>query len=152
MIKHCVAILLVSVLFVSCTKNTVSKIPHITLEEFYPGDSMKVNIDTTYVLFKFTDGDGDIGSSDNASVIHLKDSRYDTGYAILPFPDIDQSIEDPKKGLTGECQFFPYPQPVPRLDSLHFANGDTLTFEFYITDRAHNESNHIVTKRLIIKP
>ncbi len=139
-------------LFSACQKNTVSKIPHISLVAFIPSDSMIVNIDTAFVDFKFTDGDGDIGSSDDASVIHIKDSRYDTGYAIYKFPNIDQSIEDPKKGLVGEVWFIPDPPPVPRDDSNHTLHGDTLTYEFYITDRAHNESNHIITHPLIIRP
>lgn len=113
---------------------------------------MKVNIDTTYLYFGLQDGDADLGN-DDASQIFLKDSRFDSlGFIKTPFPIIDKSIEDPTKGLEGTCLFFPFPQPTPRLDSVHFNTGDTLHYEFYITDRAGHESNHITTHDLIIRP
>jgi hypothetical protein len=145
-------LLILLIAFSACQKNTVSKIPHISLTAFAPSDSMKVNIDTAYLLFTLTDGDGDLGN-DTVSVIHWKDSRFDTmGFIKTDFPYIDPSIEDPKKGLEGTCLFFPVPQPVPRLDSVHMAQGDTFFYEFYITDRAGNESNHIITHPLIVRP
>jgi len=113
---------------------------------------MKANFDTCFFEFGITDGDGDIGN-DTTSMIYLKDSRYDTaGFVAIPFPQIDQSIEDPKKGLQATCWFYPYPLPTPRPDSLHSTLGDTLTYEFYIKDRAGHESNHITTHPLIIRP
>jgi len=113
---------------------------------------MHANIDTTYIEFSLVDGDADIGN-DTVSVIHIKDSRYDTaGFVKMAFPNIDGSVEDPKKGLEGKCVVFPFPQPVPRLDSVHLISGDTLTYEFYITDRANHESNHITTHQLIVRP
>ena len=128
----------------------VSKIPHISLVGFLPADSMLANIDTVLLEFKFTDGDGDIGN-DTISVIHVKDIRTDsTGIAKFSFPDIDGSIEDPKKGLTGVCVFSPG-MPHPRFDSVHMLNGDTLYYEVYITDRANNESNHIITNKFRVK-
>jgi hypothetical protein len=150
-LRHLVPLLFIALLLGSCSSNNVSKIPHISLIAFVP-DSMVVNIDTTFIEFSLTDGDGDIGNSPT-SQIWLKDSRFDSaGFVATPFPAIDQSIEDPKKGLQGTCLFYPLPQPVPRLDSNHFNNGDTLTYEFYITDRANNSSNHIITHPLIIRP
>ena len=150
-------ILLVSVFFLACDKNTVSKIPHIGLIAFQPNDSMTVTVDTAIIEFSIVDGDGDIGyanpSPGDTSEIYFKDSRFDSlGYVANPFPAIDVTIEDPKKGLQGTCIFYPIPQPVPRGDSLHTATGDTLFYEFYIVDRAKHQSNHIVTHSFIVRP
>ena len=145
--------------FSACQKtNDVSKIPHIGLIAFLPLDSMIANIDTCSLQFSLIDGDGDIGyanpgGADTVSQIYMKDSRFDSaGFQPTPFPAIDVTIEDPKKGLQGTCLFFPFPQPIPRPDSLHTATGDTLTYELYIKDRAGHESNHIITGRYIIRP
>lgn len=138
-------------LVTGCEKSDVSKIPQISLIAFYPTDSMRVNVDTVYLAFNITDGDGDIGN-DTTSVIYLKDNRFeDQGFVKTPFPQIDPSIQDPTKGLQATCIFFPEPKPTPRLDSVHMATGDTFHYEFYIKDRAGNESNHIVTNKMIIR-
>ena len=148
--RYCLALLLGTVVFASCEKNSVSKIPHITLVGFAPRDSMKANIDTAFIVFKFTDGDANIGN-DTTSVIHVRDSRDSSNtFVKYVFPDIDGSIEDPKKGLSGECVFFPDP-PTPRSDTLHQKYGDTLFYEFYITDRENNASNHITTHAIIVR-
>jgi len=148
--KHLLFLLVGAVLLASCEKNSVSKIPNISLVALMPIDSMRVNVDTPYIVFKFTDGDADI-ANDNNSAIYNKDSRYeDSGYKKYEFPKIDESILDPKKGIAGECLFIIYPFPTHR-DSLHAVLGDTVSYEFYITDKALNESNHIVTNRLLLK-
>jgi hypothetical protein len=149
--RYLALLLFASIFFASCDKSSVSKIPHIALIAFFPSDSIiKVNVDTTYIEFSLTDGDGDIGN-DTVSVIHLQDSRFiSSGYSKALFPAIDATIEDPKKGLQGTCIFYPLPQPVPRSDSAHTL-ADTLWYELYITDRANHESNHITTHSLIIR-
>jgi hypothetical protein len=148
----CVSCLLFVLLaFAACNKdNQVSKIPHISLIQLVPNDSMIVNIDTCYIVFNLTDGDGDLGN-DSVSGIYLRDSRF-PGFGYNPFPQIDPAIEDPKKGLSGSCILVPVPQPAPRTDSLHMATGDTLYYEFYIKDRAGDTSNHIITHTLIVRP
>ena len=147
----CIALLLfLCIAFSSCEKNTTPNIPQISLLAFFPYDSMWVNVDTSYFIFGLEDGDGDIGN-DTTSVIYLKDSRYESaGFVKTPFPAIDPTIEDPKKGLKGTCTFYPVPQPVPRDDTFHM-HHDTLSYELYIKDRAGHESNHIKTNSFIIK-
>ena len=145
-------LLFLAIAFSECNKNSLSNIPHISLIAFVPADSMIVNIDTCGIKFALTDGDADIGN-DTVSVIHLKDSRFESaGFIKTPFPAIDVTIEDPKKGLQGTCIFFPIPQPAPRTDSIHTLLGDTLSYELYITDRAGHESNHIITHSFIVRP
>ena len=146
-------IFLVSLFFSACQKNSVSKIPQISLIGFYPADSMRVNLDTCYIYFSLTDGDGDIGNS-STSVIYYRDSRYASdSFLTASFPAIDPTIENPIYGLQGTCIFIPEPQPVPRPDSVHTATQrDTLSYELYITDRAGHKSNHIFTHQLYITP
>jgi hypothetical protein len=146
-----VLVSLVSLFWVSCQKNTVSKIPFIDLIAFGPDSSIRVNLDTPFIQFHLVDGDADIGVDDNTSAIFLLDSRFDSAYMKIPFPAIDGSIEDPKKGLEGKCTFFPDPLPVPRDDSLHNVTGDTLYYRIFITDRAGHHSDTITTHSLIIK-
>ena len=154
-----ICLLLALITFAACDKNTVSKIPHISLTAFGPdsfylsamgGDSI------AYMQFSFIDGDGDIGVDSSRSAIFIKDSRYDTaGFIKHPFPaSIDASIENPRNGLTGSVLYlFTDDQALTaRPDTLHQKTGDTASFEVYITDRARNESNHFTTRPIIMRP
>ena len=146
-------IIFTAFLFTSCEKNTTSKIPYISLLAFQPDTAMKVNVDTCFFYFSLVDGDADIaGPGDTVSQIYLVDSRDTNTILKTPFPDVDVSIEDPKKGLEGKCLFFPLPQPVPRSDSLHTATGDTLYYSLYIKDRAGHKSNVVTTPVFYIRP
>lgn len=141
------------VVFASCEKNTMSKIPQISLKHAGP-DSMYANVDTAYIVFGFADGDADLGNDANTSAVYVKDKRFDSaGFIKYDFPDIDPNIEDPKKGITGTGYVILMSPPVvPRSDTLHMTFGDTTSFEMYITDRAGNESNHITTNQIIVRP
>jgi hypothetical protein len=151
--RYIALVLFISLLLPSCEKNTVSKIPQISLITFYPLDSMRVNIDTSFIYFSLIDGDADIGNSDSVSGIFLKDSRDSGGFMRFPFPFISPpEIEDPKKGLEGKCLLYPVPQPVPRSDSIHVATGDTLYYQLYITDRAGHHSDTITTNTFFVRP
>jgi len=149
-IRPVLLLFLGAILLAACEKSNLPKVPSIGL--LYAGpDSMKVNVDDYVIQFSIVDGDADIGDNQE-SVIYLKDSRFDTGFARCQFPPIDPEALDPDKGLEGQCFFIPFPGPEPRLDSLHMATGDTLTYEFYIKDNAGNESNHLETGRIIVRP
>ncbi len=157
--KRCWAILfLVPILIVSCQKNTVSKIPKISLAGFQ-GDSVVAGspYDTVTMLIHFIDGDADEGVDPNNTKgyydIYLKDSRYDTGYVGYFFPTIDKGVENSSKGLEGTIIFQQLAALLsPRPDSIHSKFGDTLNYEIYIADRARNTSNHITTPNFIIRP
>ncbi len=104
--------------------------------------------------FSFTDGDADLGNDPTGSQkdIYIKDARYDTFTGYF-FPSIDRSIENPKKGMQGTCDFFFTPDILKsRTDTNHVLNGDTTHFEFYIVDRAGHQSNHQVTRTIIMRP
>lgn len=148
--RNVVALLLGALLGLSsCEKNTVSKVPNISLIGFGPSTTLRVNVDSPVIAFNFTDGDADLATG-NTSAVYLKDSRFDTGYLRYDFPSIDASILNPKNGVNGQGYLYPN-APVPRFDSVHIVNGDTLVYEMYITDNAGNKSNHIVTPQIIVK-
>ena len=157
-IRYAAFIVLV-VIFSACQKNTVSKIPSISLLHFGP-DSIRVNIDTPLLIFHLIDGNADLGNDPNATAppvkydIYIKDFRYDTGFVGYFFPAIDKTIEVPKKGIEGTCyfEFIGVSGITPRADSLHTATGDTTHFEVYIMDRAGDTSNHIITPSIIVRP
>lgn len=140
------------VLFASCEKNTMSKIPQISLKYAGP-DSMRANVDTAFIVFNFTDGDADL-SGDTSSAVFIMDKRFESdGYIRYDFPEIDPNILDPKKGVTGTGYVILMSPPVvPRTDTVHMTFGDTTSFEMYITDRAGNQSNHITTGQIIVRP
>ncbi len=133
----------------SCSKNTMSKIPSISGLKLYPADSFIIGVDTAIMKFDFADGDADI-ANDPKSMVYVKDSRYDTGFQAYEFPSITSTIEDPNKGLIGTVYLLPI-QPTPR-DSVHYHKGDTLTYEVYITDRAGNQSNHLISAPFYLRP
>ncbi len=157
-IRYVFYLSLIAVAVFSCQKSSdVSKIPQIGLIYFgstQGADSIIQNIDTGLLQFSIVDGDADLGNSATGTQkdIYIKDSRYDTGYVGYFFPTIDQSIEDPKKGIQGICTFVFTPDMLSmRYDSLHKA-GDTVSLELYIVDRAGHQSNHIVTGKIYIRP
>lgn len=139
----------------SCQKNTVSNVPYISLKYFGP-NIFKISTDTLLMEFAFTDGDADLGNDTNKAKydIYIKDFRFDTGFVGYYFPEINKTIEDPKKGISGLCLFIFYSPNILNLrpDSNHVKFGDTTRFEFYIKDRAGNTSNHINTPVIIMKP
>lgn len=140
--------------FASCSKNSSSKIPHITLKYFGPVDASQPVVsmkDTAILIFSLVDGDADIGRS-NTDDLYVKDLRFPTS-APQPnaFPEILPAIKDPAKGLEAECQFM-FPNPlVPRSDSAHMYH-DTVSFEVYVLDEAGNKSNSIITNPIVITP
>ncbi|MDR3679416.1 MAG: hypothetical protein P4L41_05575 [Flavipsychrobacter sp.] len=156
--RYCILLTMIpALIFASCTKNTLSKIPQISLAGFIGDSLIAGSADTVSIYISFTDGDADLGVNPNNTQgyydIYLKDSRYDTGYVGYFFPTIDPSAEVSSKGLSGTILF---QQPAALLhtrpDSLHMKYGDTLNYEIYIEDRARHQSNHITTPTFIIRP
>lgn len=142
--------------FSSCkNNNSMSNIPSISLISMTP-DSIKqgASEDTVYIKFGLEDGDADLGHdvSSTDKDIYIRDNHTDsfTGYN---FPEIAQGILDPSKGITGACTFKMLGALIyVRQDSIHLLNGDTVSYELYIKDKAGNNSNHITTPNLYIRP
>ncbi len=154
MIRYIALCLILVAGFASCKKNTLPNTPKITLAFMTPDSIRQGSLeDTVYIQFELQDGDADLGNDINTQNydIYLRDMRADTFVGYF-FPEIQEDIKDPKKGLQGTCQFAIYGTlTYTRDDSLHMATGDTTQFELYIKDRAGNESNHINTGNLYIK-
>ena len=152
-----VCILFALLTFSACEKNTVSKIPTIGFIEMGPA-LVRVNTDTCYVKFSMADGDADLGQQSGGGTgfdIYIKDFKNESaGFHGYYFPaDIDASIEDPKKGITGTCifEFLPFMSELtPRTDTMH-KKFDTTHFAIFIMDRAGNRSDTIMTPDVIIK-
>jgi hypothetical protein len=145
--RHLLIALAIVAGFASCTKNNVSKIPHIALKSFGPQQIR--TIDTAVLTFSLVDGDADLGADDGKDIF-VKDRRFESiGFVPYTFPAIVDDIKDPKKGLEGEC-IFAFPALIyPRTDTAH-AHSDTTSFEVYIVDRAGNKSNIITTPDIIV--
>ena len=95
-------------------------------------------LDTLYITFAFTDGDGDLGGGDSSNVF-LRDSRLGNAgesYFVDDIPDAGVT-----NGISGEMtvmipEIFCFPNSQPR---------DTLIYTIQIIDRAGNLSNEIQT-------
>ena len=137
----------------ACHRNTLSKIPKIAFISMNP-DSVKAgnSADTVFIVFHLQDGDADLGNDQNGTNydIYMIDSRTDSTQGYF-FPSIDKAVENPQYGLVGYCTFkMQAAFLVPRPD--HMLTGDTVHYEIYIKDRAQNESNHIITPDIYIRP
>jgi hypothetical protein len=140
-----------------CKKGSqASDVPAISLVSVFP-DSLRSGAfqDTVTIRFSLLDGDADLGVEQNQNQkydIYIKDARVDTFTGYF-FPEIAEFIKNPKKGIQGTCTYlvlgsFTY----TREDSIHANFGDTTQFELYIKDVAGNESNHITTGPVYIRP
>jgi len=144
----------------SCKKDKGKQFPPEPQIYYQSTTPDKVNVrDTasmTTVVFRFTDGDGDIGQSTSDTVysIFIRDSRdttsSDSTYAF-PFPYIASEIR-PNGGLEGLVSLNIGRQYYRVWDSLHTALlKDTMTWSIYIKDEAGNKSNVITTDTIYVQ-
>ncbi len=118
-------------------------------------DTVQQESMTTF-RFKFTDGDGDIGSDQTPNVF-LKDLRQPNA---LPEPFVMPMLPEEGSGNGVEGVATIHYQATRCI----YANGttglsnwqegfkriDTVVFELYIVDRAGHESNHVKTDTLFL--
>jgi hypothetical protein len=124
----------------------MTNVPQIGFYVMNP-EVVRINRDTCILIFNFNDGDADV----TKGAIYIRDLRFDTAEPVIyNFPaDIDESMLDPKKGVTGKCTILLTPDKVsPRLDSVHLKFGDTTSFEVYVKDAKNNKSNSFITPSL----
>lgn len=129
-----------SIEFISLTKNSM-------LQSSFQLDSLWIN-------FSFTDGDGDLGDLDSFNVF-LKDNRdgfIASKYTIPVIPE-----EASGNGIKGDISLLLY------TTCCYYSNGfppcepnlaeptDTLTYDIYIKDRAGNLSNIITTDPIYLQ-
>ena len=139
---------------VGCKSTTHSPVPHIDQQTIAP-DSIHAGFyeDTVHLYFHFTDGDADLGTTDGKYVFIKR--NVDTQQAVFAIPQISSALRDPVYGMEGTAIInlpAAYPILYPREDSFHLKHGDTVTLEFFIKDQAGNESNHLTTLPIIVRP
>lgn len=106
-----------------------------------PEDSNR-DLDTLYIKFSFTDGDGDLGTdSINVFVTDRRTGNADEVYSIGQIPEAGAT-----NGISGEImvmipEVFCFPNSEPR---------DTLVYDIQIFDKAGNASNIIETTPIIL--
>lgn len=95
------------------------------------------------LLFSYKDGDGDLGEADpDAYTLWVKDSRLNEadGYHIPPLAPLDAEVP-----IQGELEVALTP-----LFLLGSSGQEVMTYTFYITDRAGNKSNELVTSSITV--
>ncbi len=139
--------------FASCSK-AVKKdpVPFIVYTGLTPNKVASGSAkDTVSIKFTLTDGDGDLSNGSTEDVF-LKDSRSTTGEEIkLTMPVIPTDVVKTDEGIHAFVTVRVYAALflVLRPDR---PNGDTLTYEVYVKDRAGNKSNVIQTQPIYIQP
>ena len=135
---------------VSCQKKTSTNVPQITFTQLTPDTTQEGSpYDTVSIKFNITDNIANLASG----YIFIKDSRFDTGYAMDILPSVSVSGVDPSESVHALCTYYMLSANIlVRPDSVHLKNGDTLHYEVYITDQSGQASNHIITPDLYIKP
>lgn len=111
------------------------------------------NVDSIFLQFSFTDGDGDIGSEDFN--VFLRDQRTGSIYDPFIIPEIP--VLGSSKGVSGDvtlrvyttCCIFPDPN-IQVCESPEQYPTDTLVLDIQLFDRAMNGSNIITTEPIII--
>lgn len=112
------------------------------------------NNDSLLLTFAFTDGDGDIGREDSASLF-LTDLRSGFGEPTFKLPFVPESGAG--NGISGEayiaiyttCCY--YPDGSPPCQPNPDYPTDTLEYEFYIVDRAGHKSNVARTGPIVLQ-
>lgn len=149
--------LLCAAALAGCNKDDspLSTTPSIAFESLDPRTVKAASSeDTLFLTFRFSDGDADLGVGLDASGqydVFLTDSRDSVVNQYL-FPEIDDALRDPAKGMTGTATIIIQAALLRPRDSLHAALGDTLQYEVYVKDRAGNESNRFMTPEIFLTP
>lgn len=146
-----ILILLLGTGFYSCKKKSkYSNVPEITFTSFE-----KFGADSAHLTLYFTDGDGDIGVTQAEDTVFNFFTIYyqkKNGVFQIKQPKIPLNFRIPilnsskkSKSLEGDIVItFLNPYYFPTLTS------DTIKYEFYLKDRANNESNHEFSSEIIV--
>ncbi len=111
--------------------------------------------DSIVMTISFTDGDGDLGSTDDSLDVFVTDTRLDAAPLTYKLPFVP--LQGTGNGISGDisitlpttCCIFPNNIPPP-CNTLATFPQDTVVYEVYIKDRAGNESNRVLTDDIIL--
>lgn len=133
----------IAVAALSCKKEAV--IPTSPVIEIVSAGPTEVDefAEGVVLRFSYKDGDGDLGETDpDAYTLWVKDSRLNAadGYHIPPLAPPDTEVP-----IQGELEVTLTP-----LFLLGSSGQEVMTYTFYITDRAGNKSNELVTSSITV--
>jgi len=153
------------VILVSCIKREEYPLePYIEYKDFYLTIDTITNIKTAYIVFSFTDGDGDIGLSPSDTIYpyHSGGDYYYNFFIKFFKKDNNEFVEFPvNPPFNGRIPLInpdDHPQNlkgdiIMEIDAagLYFAFGNNpFKFQIYILDRAHNKSNEVMSPAIIL--
>lgn len=116
----------------------------------------RINSDSLFLFFEVTDGDGDIGISDNQSTLDLvlTDSRTNEVYSFFKTPEVP--IQGSNNGIIANFQVKVFttcclfPENIPPCSTPEEFPQDTFKLQIQITDRAGNQSNVVESENIIL--
>jgi hypothetical protein len=166
--KRTGVLLVISILFIvfySCRKiETLPPIPHIEYQSFQIFDTTDPLGNLTKggrLKFYFEDGDGDVGlkSPDNnnpSDTNNLRISLYRKQNGIMK--QVPDTVDDALRPSSYRIPFMEREGQNKILRGvisvtmfyLFYTPRDTISYEFYIIDRANNESNKVMTGEIIV--
>ena len=162
-IKYLVIILIVVFALDSCRKiEQLPPVPHIEFTSFTIFDTIDILENKAKggrLKFYFEDGDGDLGlkglSENQADTTNMFLTLFrKQGGKMVPAPDIDpllpySSYRIPYMERLGLNKILKGTISVTFL-YMFYSPGDTIRYDFYIKDRALNESNVASTVEIVI--
>lgn len=140
--------------FIACKKTSSGDpVPKIAYSGLSKDSIVNAGKDTISIMFTIVDGDGDMPFDDDSTKeIFIRDSRTPTNAEIgLKMPEFPKGLVKGGQSLDMKCTI--------NLDAFTYfvlrpsrPNGDTLSFDIYVKDRAGNKSNMITTRPIYIQP
>lgn len=145
-----IAVLFVILLFaLSCIKkkeyDSIPAIKFVDFPVFYHVENSKNKADSAYVILSFTDGDGDIGNTNDAEMSLFLDYYEDEGSGFV-FKNVTYKIHLPNLAPVGNNMAIE--GTIQQLLKAPFYNEFSVfpyKFKMYLVDRAGNKSNVVET-------
>jgi hypothetical protein len=152
--RLCLLFILSVVVGVSACKketNSRSPIPEIEFQSLI-NDTVKAGspVDSIGIVFKFKDGDADIGSDVQSPDIDIWaiSTRTVPDSFYYQFPPIPEEFKDPKIGLEGTT-LIAIKSAFLRIEDTS-VKSETFRFRIHILDKARHPSNTIETPEITI--
>lgn len=129
----------------SCNKDKFPKEPRISYKSIDPKNILQGS--AVQVVFAFTDGDGNIGTSgNNQTYVYFNDSRISANrFDSLPFPEIGSETKG--KAISGDVVF-----TIPKVFcSANSFQQDSVRYRIFVRDRDYHPSDTITTEYVHLK-
>tara|TARA_B100000963_G_scaffold359927_1_gene388803 strand:- start:632 stop:1105 length:474 start_codon:yes stop_codon:yes gene_type:complete len=138
-----------AICLLSCIKDDdFDIVPILDFEEYIVFENIDDTADSALFKFLFTDGDGDIGSTDSTvfNCFLLYEEKNGDSIATFPeimpreysLPNLTPNAQD--KNIEGSISLILKPAPI-----YNFSSDSAYRYRCYIIDRAGNKSNIIST-------